>query len=132
MVMAGRSVHLTTLFNFFPWASLNKELTNILRKTIEGYQNSFDYLTVEKIIYIQGIFVSDRTINIQFSRMQNKIYGSLVTIQYHTKCTNPLYPKFTSKKISVCIFCCNLYLAITYVLILTTDKCSHPFISNCT
>ena len=104
----------------------------ILRKTIEGYQNSFDYITVQKIIYIQGIFVSDRTINMQFSRMQNKIYGSLVTIQYHIKCTNPFYPKFTSKKFSVCIFCRNLYLAITYVLILTTDKCSHPFISNCT
>ena len=67
-----------------------------------------------------------------FRRMQNKIYRSLVTIQYHTKCTNTLYPKFTSKKISVYIFCCNLYLVISYVLILTTDKCSHPFISNCT
>ena len=33
--------------------------------------------------------------NMQFSKMQNKIYGSLVTIQYHTKHTNPLYPKFT-------------------------------------
>ena len=75
----------------------------ILRKTIEGYVNSFDYITVEKIISIQGIFVSDRTTNMQFSRMQNKIHGSLVTIQYHTKCTNPLYPKFTSKKFSVYI-----------------------------
>ena len=85
----------------------------------------------QKIISIQGIFVSDRTTNMQFSGMQNKIYGSLVTIQYHTKCTNPLYPKFTSKKFSVYIFSCNLYLVITYVLILTKDMCSHPFISNC-
>ena len=53
----------------------------------------------------------------QFSKMENKIYGSLVTIQYHTKCANPLYPKFTSKKISDYILCCNLYLVITYVLI---------------
>ena len=105
---------------------------NILRKAIEGYSNSFDYITVEKIISMQGIFVSDRTTNMQFSRMQNKIYGSLVAIQYHTKCTNPLYPKFTSKKFSVYIFCCNLYLVITYVLILTTDKCSHAIISKCT
>ena len=105
---------------------------NILRKTIEVYSNSFDYITVEKIISIQGIFVSDRTTNMPFSRMQNKIYGSLVTIQYHTKCTNPLYPKFTSKKFSVNVFCCNLYLFITYVLILTTDQSSHPFISDCT
>ena len=67
----------------------------------------------------------------QFSKMQNKIYGSLVTIQYHTKCTNPLYPNFTCKKISVIIFCCNLYLVIAYVLVLTTNKCSHLFISNC-
>ena len=54
---------------------------NILRKKIEGYQNSFDYKTVEKIISIQDIFVSDRTTNMQFNRMQNKIYESLVTIQ---------------------------------------------------
>ena len=91
-----------------------------------------DYITVEKIISIQGIFVSERATNMQFSRMQNKIYGSMVTIQYHTKCTNPLYQKFTSKKFRDYIFCRNLYLVITYVLILTTDKCSHPFISNCT
>ena len=37
-----------------------------------------------------------------------------------------------AKKNSVYIFCCNPYLVITYVLILTTDKCSYPFISNCT
>ena len=103
-----------------------------LRKTIEGYQNYFDYITVAKIISIEGIFVSDRTTNLQYRRMLNKIYGSLVTIRYHTKCTNPLYPKFTSKTFSVYIFCCNLYLVIIYVLILTTDKCSRLFISNCT
>ena len=53
---------------------------NILRKTIEGYLNSFDYITVEKIISIQGIFVSDRTINMQFSMMQNTINGSVPTL----------------------------------------------------
>ena len=31
-------------------------------------------------------------------------FGSLVTIQYHTKCTYLLYPKFTSKKLRVYIF----------------------------
>ena len=65
----------------------------ILRKSIEGYENYFDYITVEKIISIQGIFESDITTNILFSRMQNKIYRSLVMIQYHTKCTSHLYPK---------------------------------------
>ena len=51
-------------------------ISSLLRKTIEGYQNYFDYITVEKIISIQGIFVSDRTTNkLQFSRMQNKTYG---------------------------------------------------------
>ena len=104
----------------------------ILRKTIEGYKKYFDYITVENIISIQGIFVSDRTTTMQFSRMQNKIYGSLVVIQYHTICTNPLYQKFTSKTFSVYIFCCNLYLVNTYLLILTTEKCSHSFITNCT
>ena len=34
----------------------------------------------------------------QFIKMQIEIHGSLVTIQYYTKCTDPLYPKFTSKK----------------------------------
>ena len=67
----------------------------------------------------------------QLSKMQNKMNGSLVTIQFHIKCTNPLYPKFTSIIFSVYIFCCNFYLIIAYVLIPTTDKCSHPFVSNC-
>ena len=40
----------------------------------------------------------------KFSKMQNKIYGSLVSKQYHTKCTNPLYPKFTSKKLAFILF----------------------------
>ena len=86
-------------------------------------------ITVEKMISIQGICIYDRTTNMQFSRMQNKIYGSLVMIQYHTKCTNPLYLKFTSKKFSVYSFCCNLYLVINCVLILITDKCSNPLFS---
>ena len=46
---------------------------------------------------------------------------------YQVVTTNPLYPKFTSKKIAF-IF----YALATYILHLTTDKCSHPFISNCT
>ena len=62
---------------------------------------------------------------------QNEIYGSFVAIQYHIKCANPLYPKFPSNKISIYMFCYNLYLVIPYVLIPITDKCSHPFISHC-
>ena len=61
-------------------------------------KNSFAYITFQKIISIRSIFVSDRTSYISFSKMQIEIYGSLVTIQYHTKCTNPHYPRFTSKK----------------------------------
>ena len=34
---------------------------NILRKTIVGYKNLFDYITFEKIISKQFIFVSVRT-----------------------------------------------------------------------
>ena len=54
--------------------------------------------------------------------MQIEIHGSLVTIQYYNKCTDPFYPKFTSKKISALIFCWNLYQVIAYVLIPTTEK----------
>ena len=36
----------------------------------------------------------------RFAKMHIETQGSLVTIQYYTKCTNPLYPKFTSKKLS--------------------------------
>ena len=53
----------------------------ILRKTIDEYYDSFDYITFEKIISKQSIFVYDRNTNMQFSKMQNKIDGSLVKIQ---------------------------------------------------
>ena len=49
--------------------------SSIPRKTIEGYQNSFDYITFEKIISKKSIFVFDRTTNLQFSKMQSEIYG---------------------------------------------------------
>ena len=79
-------------------------------------------MTFGNKIFKQMIFVNDRTIIMQFTKMQIEIYGSLVTIQYHTKCTDPLYPKFTSKKFSAFNFCSNLYQVIAYVLIPTTDK----------
>ena len=61
-------------------------------------------MTFWNIIFKQTIFVIDRIIAIQFTKMQIKIHGSLVTIQYYTKSTDPLYPKFTSKKFSASIF----------------------------
>ena len=67
------------------------------------------------------MFVIDRIITMQFIKMQIEIHGSLVTIQYYTKCTDPLYPNFTSKKISALNFWCNLDQVIAYVLIPTTD-----------
>ena len=100
-----------------------------IEKQLKDIKILFDYITFEKIISKQIIFVFDRTTDMQFRKMQNKIYGSLVTIQCHTKCTNPLYPKFTSKQFSIYKFCCNLYLVIAYVLILTKEKCSHPILS---
>ena len=36
-----------------------KKTCPILRKTIEGYQNSFDFITFEKIISKKGCFVSE-------------------------------------------------------------------------
>ena len=56
-------------------------------------------ITFWNIIFKQIIFVIDRIITMRFTKMQIEIHGSLVTIQYYTKCTDPLYPKFTSKKI---------------------------------
>ena len=58
----------------------------------------------------------------QFTKMQIEIHGSLVRIQYYTECTDPLYPKYTSKKFSGLNFGWNLYQVIAYVLIPTTDK----------
>ena len=79
-------------------------------------------LTFWNIIFKENIFVIDRIITMQFTKVQIEIHGPLVTIQYYTKCTDPLYPKFTSKNFSALNFCCNLYQVITYVLIPTTDK----------
>ena len=49
--------------------------------------------------------------------MQNEIYGLLATIQYHAKCNNCLYQKFTSNKIRFYIFCCKLDLSVTFPLV---------------
>ena len=80
------------------------QIITILRKTIEGYKNSFDFVTFGNIIFKQIIFVIDRIITMQFTKMQIEIHRSLVTRQYYTKCTDPLYPKFTSKKFSALNF----------------------------
>ena len=60
--------------------------------------------TFEKIISNQSMFVSDRTTNMQVSKMKNKVYWSFVTIQYRTKCNNPLYQKFANNKFCVFTF----------------------------
>ena len=49
----------------------NASTSYILRKTIEGYQNSLDFFTFDKIIYNQSIFVFDRTTNGELRKMQN-------------------------------------------------------------
>ena len=95
---------------------------HILRKIVEEYQNSFDYITFEKIISKQSTFVFDRTTNLLFSNMQNEIYGPLVTIPYHAKCNNPFYQKMTSNKTCFYIFCCKPNLVIANFLIPATEK----------
>ena len=65
-----------------------------------------------------------------FNKMQIEVHGSLVTIQYYTKCTDPLYPKFTSKKFRALKFCWNLYQVIAYVLIPTTEKKLTPIYNS--
>ena len=57
------------------------------------------------MIFKQIIFVIDSIITMQFTKMQIEIHGSLVTIQYYTKSTDPLNPKFTSQKFSALNFC---------------------------
>ena len=117
--------------NDFKTNGIFHKVWHILRKTNERYYISFDLITFVKIIFRQSNFVSNRTTTMQFSIIWNEVYRSLDTIQYHTKCTNPLYTKFTSNKFGTYNFCCNLYLVIAYVLILTTDMYSHPFVSHC-
>ena len=51
-------------------------LLYILRKTIEGYSSSFDFITFANIIFKQIIFVIDRIITMQFTKMQIEIRGS--------------------------------------------------------
>ena len=82
----------------------------ILRKTIEGYLSSFYFITFEKTFSNKSMFVSDRTTNMQCSRIQNEIYGSVVTGQYHAKCNNPPYPNVTSKNLifALILFAKNL------------------------
>ena len=58
----------------------------------------------------------------QFTKMQIEIHGSLFMIQYYTKYTDPLYPKFTSKKLSALNFFWNLSQVIAYALIPNTNK----------
>ena len=78
----------------------NVHLQLYSEKQLRDIRILFYFITFGNIIFKQNIFVIDRIITMQFTKMQIKIHGSLVTIQYYTKCTDPLYPKFTSKKIS--------------------------------
>ena len=104
---------------------------NILRKAIEGYSFFLLYYIWENN-FQTNTFVFDRTTNLRFNKMQNEIYGSLVTIQYHAKCSNPFFRKFTRTKICFCIFfAANLTWSIAYFLIPITEKFSHSVISHC-
>ena len=38
------------------------------------------------------------------ANMENKIYGPLVTVQYHAKCTNFLYPKLQAINVTFVFF----------------------------
>ena len=68
----------------------------------------FDFIKFEEIISDQRIFVSDRTTNMQFSTMQNAMYGALVTIQLHAKCNTLLTEKSQAIKFFLIIFVANL------------------------
>ena len=106
------------------WEILQEQLTtiNYTQKNNWRISKFFWLYNIRNIIFKQIIFVIDRIITMQFTKMQIEIHGSLVTLQYYTKCTDPLYLKFTSKKFSALNFFWNLYQVIAYVLIPTTDK----------
>ena len=64
----------------------------ILRKAIEGYQNSFDYIWLKNNNFlIKFFFVPDISTNMHFTKMKNEIYGPLLTVQCNAKCNNTLY-----------------------------------------
>ena len=56
------------------------------------------------------MIISDKTTNMQFSRMQNKIYGSLVTMQYHTNVQTLFTQSSQAKNLTFIFFAANLYL----------------------
>ena len=89
-------------------------------KKLSDIKSYLDNIIIEKIISKLSTCEPDITTNMQFNKMQNKINGSLATIQYPTKCINPLYPKFRSKIFSVNFFRNNFYLVIAYAVIQTT------------
>ena len=45
---------------------------SLVYKTNERYQNAFNYITFQKIISKQSIFVSDRNTNMQFRKNEKK------------------------------------------------------------
>ena len=112
---------------------INDLSLSILRKIYEGYQISFDSITFERKKNPNKVFLFLIELPIfNSAKCKMKLTGSLVMIQYHTKCNNPLYRKFTSNKICCYIFCCKLDLAIACIPIPTTETFSRPFISQCT
>ena len=61
---------------------------------IYSEKQSKDVKFLLKILHLRNNFqtkysVSDRNTSLQFSKINNKIYSSLVTIQYYAKCNNP-------------------------------------------
>ena len=51
----------------------------VANNIVKDIKNYFDFIIFEKIISKQSNFVSDRTTNMQFSIMQNEIYGCSTT-----------------------------------------------------
>ena len=70
-------------------------------KQLKDIKILLDFITFYKIISNQSSFVSNRTTIMQCSKIQNEIYRSLVTIQYHAKWNNSLYRKVTSNKFCI-------------------------------
>ena len=81
----------------------------ILRQTIKGYSNSFDFTTFEKIISKQNSFVLDRNNNLKLSKIQNEIYRPLVTRCSNTPNVATLFTKRLQEiKLPFIFFAANL------------------------
>ena len=75
-------------FVFLSFINTSKLLTK-LRKNLKDIK-IISILFHFRQFFSRLVFESDKNINMQLNKIQNDIYGSLITIQYRVKYNNPL------------------------------------------